>query len=95
MQVRQLSPRPVALKNNKPMHFWRLKKTRGSLELASAPTRARPAEESQSLADKYDAQVKWMRERGIAGGLDGTPERGRKVACSAPVGLVGPKNSEE
>ncbi len=61
--------------------------------LASAPTRTRPVEESESLAEKYDAQVKWMRERGITGSLDGTPER--KLARSAPAGLIRAENSEK
>ena len=51
------------------MFFRRQKKVRGALVLTSAPTRARPAEESKSLAEKYDAQVKWMREKGITGTL--------------------------
>jgi hypothetical protein len=51
------------------MFFRRQKKVRGALVLTSAPTRARPAEESESLAEKYDAQVKWMREKGITGTL--------------------------
>ncbi len=63
--------------------------------LASVPTTARPAEVSQSLAEKYDAQVKWMRERGITGSLDGTPERGRKPARFAPAGLMRPENAEK
>ena len=77
------------------MLFRRLKKFRGVLVLASAPTRIKPAEESQSLAEKYDAQVKWMRERGITGSLDGTPEPGRKLARSAPAGLMRPEKSEK
>ena len=77
------------------MLFRRLKKFRGNLVLASAPTRIKPAEESQSLTEKYDAQVKWMREKGITGSLDGTPERGRKLARSAPAGLMKPENSEK
>ena len=77
------------------MLFRRRKKFRPSLVLASAPTGIKPAEESQSLAEKYDAQVKWMREKGITGSLDETPERGRKLARSAPAGLMRPENSEK
>ncbi len=77
------------------MLFRRLKKFRGTLVLASVPTTARPAEVSQSLVEKYDAQVKWMREKGITGSLDETPERGRKLARSAPAGLMRPENSEK
>ncbi len=77
------------------MLFRRLKKFRRSLVLASVPTTARLAEVSQSLAEKYDAQVKWMRERGITGSLDPTPERGRKPARSAPAGLMRPEKPEK
>ena len=49
-------------KNNKSMLFRRLKKFRGRSVRASALTRTGPAEESQFLAEKYDAQVTWMRE---------------------------------
>ena len=77
------------------MLFRRLKKFRGILVLASVPTTVSLGEVSQSLAEKYDAQVKWMRERGITGSLDGTPERGRKLARSAPAGLMKPENSEK
>ncbi len=77
------------------MLFRRLKKFRRSLVLASAPTGIKPAEESQSLTEKYDAQVKWMREKGITGSLDRTPKRGRKPARSETAGLMRPENSEK
>ena len=70
------------------MFFSRTKKYRGNLVLASAPTSVRLVDESESLATKYDAQVKWMRERGITESLDGTQERGRKSARSLPAELM-------
>ncbi len=76
------------------MFLQRLKKFKGSLVLASAPTRTKPSEGSRSLAKKYDAQVKWMREKGITGTLDMTQERGRKPARSAPTSLMRPDDSE-
>ncbi len=76
------------------MLLQRLRKFRGSLVLTSAPTSARPADKSESLAAKYDAQVKWMREKGITGTLDETQEEGRKPAHSAPTSLMKPENPE-
>ncbi len=76
------------------MLFQRLKKFKGSLVLASAPTRIQPSKESQSLAEKYDAQVKWMREKGITGTLDETQEGDRKPARSAPASLMRAENPE-
>jgi hypothetical protein len=76
------------------MLFQRLKKFKGSLVLASAPTRTKPAKESQSLAEKYDAQVQWMREKGITGTLDETQEGDRKPARSAPASLMRAENLE-
>ncbi len=63
--------------------------------LASAPTKIRPAEEFQSLAQKYDAQVKWMREKGITGILDGTADPSQKPERSVPASLVRPENPEK
>ncbi len=77
------------------MLFRRLKKFGGSLVLASVPTTARLAEVSQSLAEKYDAQVKWMRERGITGSLGETPERDREPERSVPAALMRRKNSKK
>jgi hypothetical protein len=74
------------------MLFRRLKKFGGSLVLASVPTSARLAEVSQSLAEKYDAQVKWMREKGITGTLDET--RDREPERSVPAALMRRKNSK-
>ena len=53
------------------MFFRRHKPPRTAPVLTFATTKARPAEEfSTSLAEKYDAQVKWMREKGITGTLN-------------------------
>jgi hypothetical protein len=76
------------------MLLQRLRKFRGSLALTSVPTSASPADESESLAAKYDAQVKWMREKGITGTLDETQEGGRKPARSAPASLMRSENPE-
>lgn len=57
------------------MFFRRHKPPRTAPVLTFATTKARPAEEfSTSLAEKYDAQVKWMRERGITGGVGKTDQ---------------------
>jgi len=77
------------------MLLQRLRKLRGSLVLTSAPTSARPADESESLAAKYDAQVEWMREKGITGSLSGTEERDREPARSVPPGLMTSENVEK
>ena len=77
------------------MFFRRLTKFRGSLVLASVPTSARPAEVSKSLAEKYDAQVKWMRERGITGSLGATLEQSQNSARPASADLVRPNKSEQ
>ncbi len=74
------------------MFLQRLKKFKGSLVLASTPTRTKPSKDPQSLAEKYDAQVEWMREKGITGTLDETQEGGRKPARSAPASLMRPEN---
>ena len=67
----------------------------GNVTLASVPTKTKLAEESQTLAQKYDAQVNWMRERGITGSLDGAPAPDRKPARPAPVSLMKPERSEK
>ncbi len=77
------------------MLFRRLRKFRESLVLSSAPTVTKPTEESQSLAEKYDAQVQWMREKGITGTLDGTPDPSQKPERSVPASLMQPENPEE
>ena len=77
------------------MFLQRRKKFKGSLILASGRIRTKPSKESQSLAEKYDAQVKWMREKGITGTLDETQERSRKPARSVPASLMRPDNSEK
>ncbi|MEE8094605.1 MAG: hypothetical protein V3T47_10270 [Gammaproteobacteria bacterium] len=56
--------------------------------LTFATTRARPAEEfDSSLAEKYDAQVKWMREKGITGSLGKTEQ---DAAPTVPKPVVDP-----
>jgi hypothetical protein len=49
------------------MFLARLRVSRYALVLTSAPTTARPSEESEALIEKYNAQVMWMKERGIPG----------------------------
>ena len=57
------------------MFFRRHKPPRTAPVLTFATTKASPAEEfNTSLAEKYDAQVKWMRERGITGGVGKTEQ---------------------
>jgi hypothetical protein len=62
------------------MLFRSLRKA-ATLVLKSAPTTVRFAEESKTLAEKYEAQVRWMQEKGITGGIDQTE---RKPARRAP-----------
>jgi len=68
----------------KPIFLLRPKRTRKGLVLTSVPTRVGPTEESQSLAEKYDAQVKWMNEKGITGCLEEMPRRRLKPVHAAP-----------
>ncbi len=51
------------------MLFRRRKRTKDPLVLNSLPTTAKLSEESNTLADKCAAQVKWMQEKGIGGNL--------------------------
>ncbi len=75
-------------KSNKFMFFRRQKPPRSAPVLTFATTKARPAEEfSTSLAEKYDAQVKWMRERGITGGVG---KKGQDSVRSVPKRTVDP-----
>ncbi len=60
------------------------RKNREPLVLKSLPTTAKLTEESKTLADKYAAQVEWMREKGITGSLT-EPER--KPPRSVPKSL--------
>ena len=39
--------------------------SRESFLIKRLPTRARPAEESDALAQKFASRLEWMRERGI------------------------------
>ena len=70
------------------MFFRRQKPPRSAPVLTFATTRARPAEEfDSSLAEKYDAQVKWMREKGITGSLGKTEQ---DAAPTEPKPVVDP-----
>jgi len=50
------------------MLFRRLRKS-ATLVLKSMPTTAKFSEESEGLAEKCKAQVAWMNQKGITGGL--------------------------
>ena len=58
----------------------------------SVPTRARPVEESQSLAEKRAAQIKWMQEKGITGPR-GTPRVHPRPADVVRLAVLRTKNS--
>jgi hypothetical protein len=65
------------------MLFRGLRKA-ATMVLKSVPTTARFSEESKSLAEKYESQVAWMREKGINGSLGDTdrlpPRRAAKAS---------------
>ncbi len=68
------------------MFFRRQKPPRSAPVLTFATTRARPAEEfDSSLAEKYDAQVKWMREKGITGSLGKTEQDAARTVLKPDV----------
>ena len=68
------------------MFFRRQQPPRSAPVLTFATTPARPAEEfSSSLAEKYDAQVKWMRERGITGGVGKTEQNAVRLVPKRAV----------
>ena len=70
------------------MFLSRLKKNKRNMVLASAPTSVKLAKNSESLAAKYEAQVKWMREKGITASLDGTQKQNRKSERVLPTRLI-------
>ena len=70
------------------MFFRRQPAPRSAPVLIFATTRAKPAEEfDSSLADKYNAQVKWMCEKGITGCLS---KAELEAARSMPKRVVDP-----
>ena len=77
------------------MFLSRLKKIKGNMVLTSAPTSVRLAKNSESLAAKFEAQVKWMRERGITASLDGTQKQNRKSVRVLPTGLMKSKSLDK
>ena len=77
------------------MLFQRIKKRTESLAFDSASTEARPVEAFESLAEKYEARVQWMREKGITGSLDRTPDKSRQSAGAVAARLLSSDNSEK
>ena len=53
--------------------------------LKYASTTVRPVEESKTLTEKYDAQVKWMHEKGITGSLSDSDRMPARRAPEKPA----------
>ena len=77
------------------MLFQRIKKRTETLAFDSAATEARSVEASESLAEKYEAQVQWMREKGITGSLDRTPNKSGQSAGTVAARLLSSEDSEK